>query len=284
MNTTNYDDLTFHDDFMFCTVLQNNPDLTKELLELILGKQIGELVTVNQQHPIKITPDRRGVRFDVYAKDDNSIIYDIEMQNGHREELPKRSRYTQSLADLEMLKNRSKFTELKESYVIFICTFNMMPDEGMHKYSFRNICVENRQLELGDRTEKIFLCTEGTEDDVSRDMAEFLAYVAGAKPDGDFTKRLENAVESVRQDPQSRKDYMDFQDYLDDAKAEGIRIGEERGRKAGLEEGRQEERLNTEREKKRAEAAEKGKEAAEAKLAEAMKRIAELEQQEKSRI
>ena len=36
-----YEELTFADDFMFCKVLQNNPQVCRELTELILGKRIG---------------------------------------------------------------------------------------------------------------------------------------------------------------------------------------------------------------------------------------------------
>ena len=36
-----YEELTFTDDFMFCKVLQNNPDICKELTELILEKNRG---------------------------------------------------------------------------------------------------------------------------------------------------------------------------------------------------------------------------------------------------
>ena len=32
-----YEELTFCDDFMFCKVLENGPDLCKALLEVILG-------------------------------------------------------------------------------------------------------------------------------------------------------------------------------------------------------------------------------------------------------
>lgn len=35
-----YEELTFTDDFMFCKVMQNNPDLCKHLIELIIGKKI----------------------------------------------------------------------------------------------------------------------------------------------------------------------------------------------------------------------------------------------------
>ena len=97
-----YEELTFTDDFMFCKVLQNDPRLCRELLELLIGKEVGELVHYERQHPIEITPDGRGVRFDVYAKDDRSVIYDIEMQTVWYPEIPKRSRYYQAMIDLRL--------------------------------------------------------------------------------------------------------------------------------------------------------------------------------------
>lgn len=39
-----YEQLTFTDDFMFCKVMTNHPELCKELLELILGIKIRELL------------------------------------------------------------------------------------------------------------------------------------------------------------------------------------------------------------------------------------------------
>lgn len=36
-----YEELTFTDDFMFCKILTNNPELCHELLELILGRKVG---------------------------------------------------------------------------------------------------------------------------------------------------------------------------------------------------------------------------------------------------
>nr|WP_308648412.1 hypothetical protein [uncultured Agathobacter sp.] len=37
-----YEELNFTDDFMFCKVMTNNPDLCHELLELIIGHRIGK--------------------------------------------------------------------------------------------------------------------------------------------------------------------------------------------------------------------------------------------------
>ena len=284
MAAKKYEELTFSDDFMFCKVLQHNPQLCRELLELVLGRQVGELVTLERQHPVEITADKRGVRFDVYARDDDSVVYDVEMQNALRDHLPKRTRYIQGLLDLEMLERGAHFSELQESFVIFICRFNLLDEAGRHRYSFRNLCVEDPSLELEDGTEKIFLCTEGAAEDISPEMKQFLAYVAGNTPESSFAKRLEDAVAKARLNPAWRKEFMDLQDYVDIAKEEGRKEGLKQGREEGLQQGREEERKNTEREAARADAAESRANAAEsradaveAELAQLKLRLAELE-------
>ena len=40
-----YEELTFHDDFMFCKVLETHPDLCRNLLELALGRILVDLVS-----------------------------------------------------------------------------------------------------------------------------------------------------------------------------------------------------------------------------------------------
>ena len=72
-------------------------------------------------------------------------------------------------------------------------------------------------------------------DDISLELKQLLAYVSGAAPDGDFSKRLDIAVKRARMNPQWRKEYMDLQDYVDEAReegrAEGITEGEAIGEK-----------------------------------------------------
>ena len=207
-----YEELTFNDDFMFCRILEEKPALCRELLELVLDHKVGELVSVNPQKPIEITANGKGVRFDVYAEGSDSEIYDIEMQNASVDSIAKRSRYSQGMIDLNLIKRGSHYSELNRSYVIYICRFNIFKEGELHKYSFRNLCIEDPQIELGDETEKIFLCAEGTSDDVSEKMQAFLRYIASGTPR--FLEQLEKE----------------------------------------REEGRAEERVNTEREKARADA------------------------------
>lgn len=49
----NYEQLTFTDDFMFCKVLTTNPELCHELLELIIGRKVGQFTRLDKQQPIK---------------------------------------------------------------------------------------------------------------------------------------------------------------------------------------------------------------------------------------
>ena len=233
-----YEELTFNDDFMFCRILEEKPALCRELLELVLDHKVGELVSVNLQKPIEITANGKGVRFDVYAEGSDSEIYDIEMQNASVDSIAKRSRYSQGMIDLNLIKRGSHYSELNRSYVIYICRFNIFKEGELHKYSFRNLCFEDPQIELGDETEKIFLCAEGTADDVSEKMQAFLNYIASGTPSDSFTNDLENEVKKARDHIKWRTEYMTFLEQL------------EKEREAG----RAEERVNTEREKARADA------------------------------
>ncbi len=93
-----YDELLFTDDFLFCKVLENNEDLCKELLELILGKKIRRVNYLAKQKVIDITSDGKGVRLDVYLEDDENTVFDIEMQTTTSRYLPKRTRYYQGMS------------------------------------------------------------------------------------------------------------------------------------------------------------------------------------------
>ena len=232
-----YEELTFTDDFMFCKILELYPEICRELLELILGRRVGKLVSVNRQKPVEITADGHGVRFDVYAEDGESTIYDVEMQNGRADSLPKRSRYAQGMIDLNMIERGAKYSELNRSYVIYICRFNLFPDIGFHKYSFLNLCREDPRIELGDETEKIYLCAAGRADDVSENMKAFLGFVATGIPEDSFTNNLHSVVEEAKYHKKWRQEYMTLLEHYELEREEGRKEGLEEGLKKGRKEG-----------------------------------------------
>ena len=74
-----------------------------------------------------------------------------------------------------------------------------------------NRCSEDTALTLNDGTVKIILNTKGTLDDVSPEMNRLLDYVDGKGVSDTFTRDLEEAVQSARQNEKWRLDYMTLQ-------------------------------------------------------------------------
>lgn len=75
-----WDELGLSNDFIFGKVMRN-PALCKELLQLILPElDIDHIEYPESQKTFQADTDSKGIRVDVYVKDDASRIYDIEMQ------------------------------------------------------------------------------------------------------------------------------------------------------------------------------------------------------------
>ena len=133
--------------------------------------------------------------------------------------------------------------------------------------------MEEPCLEMGDGAEKVFLCANGTRDDVSDEIQAFLQYVAGEKPTTEITKKLDQLVLDAREHKEWRLEYMTLLERDERMREEG----RAEGRAEGREEGRAEEHKNTLREKQRADEAEKRASEAERRADEAEKRAAEAE-------
>ena len=200
-----YSELDLTDSFIFSKVMTDER-LCKRLLEIILGINILRIEYIEAEKDMKFAPDGKGVRLDVYVDDKQGTVYDIEMQAIDTKELPKRSRYYQSMIDLTVLEKGMDYSRLKRSYVIFICMADVF-DRGRYVYTFRNICVEDPGIELGDDSTRIFLNPYG-EGEISSELNEFFGYLREHKPTGDFTKALDESVTVARRSAVWRKEYM----------------------------------------------------------------------------
>ena len=94
-------ELTIKDNFMFGAVMMDEENC-KGLLERVLQIKI-DYVEISKEKSIVYHPEYKGVRLDVYAKDENHTRYNVEMQVQKKSALGKRSRYYQSQMDMEML-------------------------------------------------------------------------------------------------------------------------------------------------------------------------------------
>ena len=179
----------------------------------------------------------------MYVEDDQNTVFNLEMQTSDNRNLPKRMRYYQGVIDLNILQKGQDYTKLKKSYVIFICTFDPF-GEGRHIYTFCNTCQENTALTsdddavkiilstkgtMDDDAVKIILSTKGTMDDVSPEMKRILDYIDGKGASDEYTKQLEEAVRSARQNESWRLVYMTLEYEYRQRYEEGLKEGEETG-------------------------------------------------------
>ncbi len=238
-NIKSFEELEFKDDFMF-GVIMRNPKYCKTFLETILGIKISNIKYPKTQETIDITANAKSVRLDVYVEDEQRIVYNIEMQVTINKNLPKRARYYQGMIDLNILEKGEDYKNLKRSFVIFICTFDLF-GKGRHMYTFENRCLQDYEIGFGDETTKIILNTKGTMDDVSPEMKRLLDYIDGQEASDEFTRELETAVRTIKNNEKWRVEYMTLEMRYRELFEEAL----EQGLEQGIEQGIEQEKMET---------------------------------------
>ena len=226
-----FEDLTFADDGMFQAVLKD-PKVSAEIVELLLGVKVDHVEYPELEKVIEPFYTTKGVRLDVYLKDENKVI-DVELQSYKFTELGKRMRYYEAMVDMDTLMKGQTYDRLKESYILFICKYDPFLDSrgepfGLSRYTFRNTCAENENVLLNDKSVKVVYNASAFKDEKNEKVQAFLKFVQKNDPgEDDLANRLKALVEKAKQDETLRQEYlrMNLHDY------DMIRIGREEGAK-----------------------------------------------------
>ena len=118
------------------------------LLKIILDRDDLKVSEVKAQKTLK-NLQGRDLRLDIYATDKDGKKYDIEIQRADRGAHRKRARYHSSVIDANTLDPGEEFTELPESYVIFITENDVLGFDRPIYHVDRVISEENVQFEDG---------------------------------------------------------------------------------------------------------------------------------------
>ncbi len=233
----NVDDLTFTDDGMFQAVLRE-PEICAELIERLLHLRVKTVKYPKLEKKIAPYYTTKGVRLDVYLKDDDKII-DIEIQSYPQEALGKRTRYYQSMIDIDSLMKGQDYPELKESYILFICKEDPFKDDdrksfGLPCYTFKNICEENASVKLNDKSTKVIYNASAYEKEEDERIRNLLKFISTNEPGkDDFSNRLSSIVEKLKETEKFRSDYaamnLHDRDIQRAARREGIAQGIKQG-------------------------------------------------------
>ena len=244
-----WDAITIKNNFLFQETLRNK-SLCKQLLERVLHIQVKTIRYMETEKTMKAQLSSKNTRLDVYVEDKDGNVADIEMQTTDTKsvinyderdektiirELPLRTRYYQNIIGTNMLRKGMHYRELKKAYVIFICTFDPF-GTGLPVYHFTYRCKENGNLQMGDLTENIFLNVKAADKTDDEELAAFLRYVNGQKPDSSFTKKLDEEATRIKNNDDWRLKAMTLDMEIKDMKKREREKGKQEGLKAGKQE------------------------------------------------
>ena len=201
-----WEDLEFSDNFIFCKVMQNE-NLCKQMLEILLGIEI---------HHVK------------HIRQENSY-----------EDIMLRARYYQGAMDLATTKRRTKYAQLKESYIIFICKEDPF-NQRLPVYTRQNSFKETNAIKYQDKSNIVFYNASGYSKAESKNVRSVLQFIYNLKSDSDFTDELAESVNQAKAQPEFVEEYMYFSDILEDEKEKAELKGVEKGRTEGLKKGQSE--------------------------------------------
>ncbi len=138
----------------------------------------------------------KSVRLDVLFEDDE-VWYNIEMQVNPEVHLPQRTRYYHASMAVGILDAGQLYSDLKPSYVIFICMFDYF-GEGESVYRFQML-EEKKHLPLNDGQFTIMVNMECPEENIPEELRTFYSFVNhGEVAENDpFICKIHNRVEQA---------------------------------------------------------------------------------------
>lgn len=111
---------------------------------------------------------------------------------------------------------------MNDSFVIFICLFDA-PGKGKPVYSFENICLEDRQILLHDGAKKVIINAAAFNKIEDKNLSSLLEYIKTGKATTEFTGRLKDLIQTVKDNEQARNEYRILSATMMDARDEGER-------------------------------------------------------------
>ena len=283
MQRKRLEDMNLLDDFLFNAVM-TFPGIGERfcrlLLQVVLGREIGRLRVVAQRAFGGRDEGFRGARLDVLAEEElmdvlaDPSVFDIEPDNNgdvvSLKDLPKRVRFYHAIIDSRCLKKGEGFGKLKRVFVIFVCSYDPF-DRGRMVYTIRNMCEEIPEMEYDDGLRTVFLNTKGDGAGVPEELVALLRFLDDTREVNavnDVLRELLEMVRVVKDDGKVTVAYMKsfeieqmwinkgIEQGISQGIAQGIEQGISQGISQGItqgiEQGRSEERVNTLREKARA--------------------------------
>lgn len=125
---------------------------------------------------------------------------------------------------------------LPKSYVIFLCLEDIF-GRNLPVYTFNNVCQENKGINLGDETYKIFFNARMYDTMKSEEEKSFFNYLCYGKAASAFTRNLDELMSRAKHNAQWRHQFMTWEQEVNISYHNGVDDGIKQGIKQGIEQG-----------------------------------------------
>ena len=240
MQKRKLEELNLLDDFLFNKMVSHpefGEEFSRELLRIILGKEVGKLQVVPQKIYYGSDTETHGARLDVYLEEvgedvlENATVYDVEPESEGKDEkietLARRTRFYHSKIDVGKLKAGQDYTELKNVIIIFIMPKDPFGENRMI-YTIANRCLEVPTLLYDDGSRTLFLNTKGIEGNPKAELKELLKYMEQSSEENvknETLKRIHHMTKCVKSDKEVSIEYMKIYEREQMIKERGFEEG-----------------------------------------------------------
>lgn len=186
------------DDFMRI-IFKDNSLLVEYVLRIILGKDDLIVESSDTQYELGNVGLRK-IYLDVYAKDSTGKLYNIEVQRADAGANPHRARYHSSALDVANLPKSKDFSELPDTYIIFI-TENDVLKGNLPVYNIKRSVQETGEpFEEGTHIVYVNGAYKDKETAIGKLIHDFSCNNAAemlCEPLADITNKFKNSEEGV---------------------------------------------------------------------------------------
>ena len=226
---------TLMDDVPFTVAMRRGMALAQLIIRTTLSQE--DLVVTDVRCQEKVPGiGHKGVVFDALCFDGCGNMYDVEVQKGHFEDLPKRAAFYEAMLTVHSLGSGGRnYGRMPKRVVIFICDVDVEKrGEAVYDYSRRSA----DGMMLGDGGRIVFVNGEYRADDA---IGHLMADMDQSDPERAFNEEVRESLTMLAGEEGLKEMSDEMEKILDEVfregeasgKAEGEKIGETRGEARG---------------------------------------------------
>lgn len=203
------------------------------LIKRICNRKAGRLKVFSQDYIQGIDTNLHGIRMDVYIRDGDDCVYDIEPDKYTTlEHLPKRCRFYRGMIDSRLLETGIPYSRLPDMCLIFILPYDPVGKNRMI-YRVKNYIGESGTEVFRDGAVTFLVNTKGNigGNTKLKQLLHYLEHSVEENAVNEELAELHKYVTKIKENKKAGVRFMMIQEFKEIARQEGMEQGVEKGKR-----------------------------------------------------